>query len=52
MVRATVWYSVTSLGENIGLQDELTMEEFETSLEAIIKRWMLAWALVYPTVQG
>ena len=39
-------------GERAILRDELTEDEFETSLEAISKHCLLAWAMVYPKVQG
>ena len=46
-------YVVTRIGgERACLKDELTEEEFEPSLEAISKHCLLAWAVVYPKVQG
>jgi len=45
-------YVVVGLGEKSGLRDELTLEEFEASHEAISKHCMLAWAMVYNKVQG
>ena len=46
-------YTVTRIGgERACLKDELTEDEFETSLEAISKHCLLAWAMVYPKVQG
>ena len=46
-------YVVTRVaGERVCLRDELTEDEFETSLEAISKHCLLAWAMVYPKVQG
>ena len=49
-------YTVTSLnlggGERASLKDDMMEEAFETSLEAISKHCMLAWAMVYPKVQG
>jgi hypothetical protein len=38
--------------ERVILRDELTEDEFETSLEAISKHCLLAWAMVYNKVQG
>ncbi len=46
-------YSVTRIGgERACLKDEMTEDEFETSLEAISKHCLLAWAMTYPKVQG
>ena len=45
-------YYVTRIGEKMALRDELTNEEFEATPEAISKHCLLAWAMVYPRVQG
>ncbi len=46
-------YTVTRIGsERACLKDEMTEDEFETSLEAISKHCLLAWAMTYPKVQG
>ncbi len=46
-------YVVTRVGgERVCLKDEMTKDEFETSLEAISKHCLLAWAMVYPKGQG
>ena len=46
-------YVVTRIGgERACLKDELTGDEFETSLELISKHCLLAWAMTYPKVQG
>ena len=46
-------YTVTNIGgERACLKDELTEDEFEANLEAISKHCLLAWAMVYPRVQG
>ena len=46
-------YVVTRIGgERACLKDELTEDEFETSVEAIGKHCLLAWAMVYNKVQG
>ena len=53
-------YIVTRIGgilwggapERVCLKDELTEDEFETSLEAISKHCLLAHAMVYNKVQG
>ena len=46
-------YTVTRIGgERVCLKDELTGDEFETSLELISKHCLLAWAMVYNKVQG
>ena len=46
-------YVVTRIGgERACLKDELTEDEFETSVEAISKHCLLAWAMVYNKVQG
>lgn len=46
-------YTVTRIGgERACLKDDLTEDEFETSLEAISKHCLLAWAMTYPKVQG
>jgi len=38
--------------ERIGLKDEMTEDEFETTPDAISKHCLLAWAMVYNKVQG
>ena len=44
---------MTSIGgERACLKDDMMEEAFETSLEAISKHCLLAWAMVYPKVQG
>ena len=46
-------YTVTRIGgERVCLKDEMTEDEFETSLEAISKHCLLAHAMVYNKVQG
>ena len=46
-------YVVICIGEERAcLKDEMTGDEFETSLEAISKHCLLAWAMVYPKIQG
>ena len=45
-------YTVTKLGEKIGLKDEATEEEFEVTVEALSKHTLLAHAMVYNKVQG
>ena len=41
------------LGDNcIRLRDEITEEIFQASVEAVSKHCTLAWAMVYPKVQG
>ena len=46
-------YVVTFIGaERIGLKDEMSGDEFETTPEAISKHCLLAWAMVYNKVQG
>lgn len=46
-------YVVTCIrGERACRKDELTEDEFETSLEAISKKCLQAWAMAYPKVQG
>ena len=46
-------YTATHISaERAGLKDDMTEEVFETSLEAISKHCMLAWAMVHPKVQG
>jgi hypothetical protein len=46
-------YTVTALGDGcISLRDEITENIFQASVEAISKHCMLAWAMVYPKVQG
>jgi len=46
-------YTVTRIGgERACLKDDMTEEVFETSLEAISKHCLLAWAMVYNKVQG
>lgn len=46
-------YLVMGLGDGcINLKDELTEDIFQASVEAISKHTMLAWAMVYPKVQG
>ena len=44
---------VTGLGDGcISLRDEITKDIFQASVEAVSKHTMLAWAMVYPKVQG
>ena len=48
-------YTVTRIptdGERVCLEDDLTKEVVQTSLEQISKHCLLAWAMVYPKVQG
>ena len=46
-------YTVICIGpERIGLKDEMTGDEFETTPDAISKHCLLAWAMVYNKVQG
>jgi hypothetical protein len=46
-------YTVTALGDGcISLRDEITEDIFQASVEAVSKHCMLAWAMVYPKVQG
>ena len=46
-------YTVTGLGDGcICLRDETTNDVFQASVEAVSKHTMLAWAMVYPKVQG
>ena len=46
-------YTVTRIGgERACLKDEITEDEFETSLEASSKHCLLAHAMVYNKVQG
>ncbi len=50
--RYTVTRIPTDGGERVCLEDDLTKEVIETSLEQISKHCLLAWAMVYPKVQG
>jgi hypothetical protein len=34
------------------MKDEMTQDEFEVNPESISKHCLLAWAMVYPKVQG
>ena len=46
-------YLVTRIDkERITLQDEISKNEFEVSVETVSKHCILAWALCYPKVQG
>ena len=45
-------YTVSRIGERVGIKDDMMEEVFETSLDAISKRSLLAWAMVYNKVQG
>ncbi len=46
-------YTVSHIGaDRACLQDDMTKDVFETSLETISKHCLLAWAMVYQTVQG
>ena len=46
-------YIVTELGDAcVSLRDEITENIFQASVESVSKHCMLAWAMVYPKVQG
>ena len=46
-------YTVTELGDAcVTLEDEITQNIFQASVESVSKHTMLAWAMVYPKVQG
>ena len=45
-------YTVSRIGERVGIKDDMIGEVFETTLEAISKNCLLAHAMVYNKVQG
>ena len=46
-------YTVTELRVGcVSLKDDLTEDIFQASVETVSKYTMLAWAMVYPKVQG
>ena len=45
-------YIVTQIVDRLYMKDEMTQDEFEVNPDIISKHCLLAWAMVYPKVQG